>query len=103
MARPIRVEFSGAVYHCCARGNPPAGGQPIFRDKEGADEIRWRARLTTEEMTDRARSLVADEPDRRVRIWVRACLGGEPNSPSKKCCPAVAPGRHGVPRRLTRS
>ena len=31
MARPIRVQFSGAVYHCCARGNER---QPIFRDDE---------------------------------------------------------------------
>ena len=45
--------------------------------KEGADEIRWRARLTTEEMTDRVRSLVADGPDRRVRIPALVCLAGE--------------------------
>ena len=31
MTRPIRVQFSGAVWHCCARGN---GRQPIFRDHQ---------------------------------------------------------------------
>ena len=45
--------------------------------KEGDDEIRWRARLETEEMTDRVRALVAHEPDRRVQIWARVALGGE--------------------------
>ncbi len=29
MARPIRVEFEGAVYHVTARGNE---GKPIYRD-----------------------------------------------------------------------
>lgn len=31
MARPLRIEFSGAVYHVTARGN---AGQPVFADKE---------------------------------------------------------------------
>ena len=35
MARPLRIEYSGAVYHVMARGNQ---GQPIFRD----DKDRWR-------------------------------------------------------------
>ena len=140
-ARPMRVEFSGAVYHCCARGS---ARQPIFWDdddrerwletvgemhdqfgvlahaiatmpnhavietprpwagsrrrtrsgsiggaalsekvqspmgeKDGAEQIRWRARLTTEDMAEQVRSLVADEPGRCVRIWARVCLGGE--------------------------
>src|SRR5438309_11211297 len=30
MARPLRVEFEGAVYHLCARGN---ARQPVFRDE----------------------------------------------------------------------
>ena len=35
MARPLRIEYCGAVYHVMARGNQ---GQPIFRD----DKDRWR-------------------------------------------------------------
>lgn len=31
MARPIRIQFSGAVYHIMSRGN---GGNKIFRDKK---------------------------------------------------------------------
>ena len=49
----------------------------LMDKKQGAEEIRWRARLTTEDTAEHARSLVADEPDRRVRIWARVCLGGE--------------------------
>ena len=49
----------------------------LMGNKKGDDEIRWRARLATEEMTDRVRALVADEPDRRVQIWARVALGGE--------------------------
>ena len=49
----------------------------LMDKKQGAEEIRWRARLATEDTTERVRSLVADEPDRRVRVWTRVCLGGE--------------------------
>jgi hypothetical protein len=31
MARPLRTEYVGAVYHVMARGNQ---GQPIFRDDQ---------------------------------------------------------------------
>ena len=36
MARPIRIEYAGAVYHVMARGNQ---GQPIFADD--LDRKRW--------------------------------------------------------------
>ena len=29
MARPLRIEYAGALYHVMARGNQ---GQPVFRD-----------------------------------------------------------------------
>ena len=99
MARPVRVEFSGAVYWGRGKGRAQTAyrqetasffGRPIaspwddlrgglvlggaalwekVRDlmdkKQGAEEIRWCARLTTEEMAERVHSLVADEPGRR--------------------------------------
>ncbi len=39
IARPLRIEYAGAVYHIMARGNR---GQVIFRD----DEDRQRFLLT---------------------------------------------------------
>ena len=36
MARPLRIEYAGAVYHVMARGNQ---GQPIFRDEQ--DRLRF--------------------------------------------------------------
>jgi REP element-mobilizing transposase RayT len=36
MARPLRIEYPGAVYHVMARGNQ---GRDIFRDDE--DRLRW--------------------------------------------------------------
>ena len=46
MARPLRVQFSGAVYHVMARGNE---GRPIFRD----DKDRHRFLDALGEMTER--------------------------------------------------
>jgi REP element-mobilizing transposase RayT len=52
MARPLRVEFPGAIYHVTARGNER---REIFRDDEdrhtflaeAAEEFgRWGQRLT---------------------------------------------------------
>ena len=40
MARPLRIEYGGAVYQVMARGNQ---GQPIFRDDE--DRRRFLATL----------------------------------------------------------
>lgn len=36
MARPLRIEFDGAVYHVMARGN---GGDAIFRDDHDRVEL----------------------------------------------------------------
>lgn len=36
MARPLRIEFKGAVYHVMARGN---GGDAVFRDDEDRREL----------------------------------------------------------------
>ncbi len=46
MARPVRVEFSGAVYHVTARGNER---RAIFRD----DKDRERFVETLAEMVER--------------------------------------------------
>ena len=40
--------------------------------KQGTEDIRWRARLTTEDTTERVRSLVAAKPDQRGQT----CLPG---------------------------
>jgi putative transposase len=38
MARPLRVQFSGALYHVTARGNER---KPIFRDeRDRAAQVR---------------------------------------------------------------
>ena len=47
MARPLRIEFAGAVYHVMARGNKR---QPIFRD----DEDCWRFLATLGEACAKA-------------------------------------------------
>ena len=55
MARPLRIEYVGAVYHVMARGNQ---GQPIFRDDkdrrrfletlgEAAEKTGWRILRTS--------------------------------------------------------
>ncbi len=57
MARPIRVEFEGAVYHAMARGNERGA---IFRSDQ-----------------DRELFLQSKEADADVQIWARVRLGGE--------------------------
>jgi len=36
MARPLRIEYEGAVYHVTSRGN---AGEPIFRDEEDRETL----------------------------------------------------------------
>jgi hypothetical protein len=36
MARPLRIEFSGALYHITARGNAQA---PIYHDDEDREQF----------------------------------------------------------------
>jgi len=38
MARPLRIEYPGAVYHVTARGN---ARQPVFRDEPDRVEEKW--------------------------------------------------------------
>lgn len=46
MARPLRVEFAGAVYHVTARGN---GGAPIvYDDKDRTRRLQWLERTVDE-------------------------------------------------------
>jgi hypothetical protein len=44
---------------------------------KGDEEIRWQRRVGAEEVSRRVASLVADEADRRVAIWLRVRIGGE--------------------------
>ncbi len=36
MARPLRIEYEGAVYHVTSRGN---AGEPVFSDDEDRENI----------------------------------------------------------------
>ena len=98
MARPIRVEFEGAIYHVTARGNER---RRIFRtdedrslflktleqmierfgivlqNKKGQEEIRWQRNEGNRERMKRLKDLLAKEEDPRIKIWVRVRLGGE--------------------------
>jgi len=42
------------------------------------EELRWAKRDNEAQVRQRVKELIADEPDRRVRIWARARLAGEP-------------------------
>lgn len=44
---------------------------------KGDEEIRWRRRADAEETSRIIESLVSQEADRRVAIWLRVRLGGE--------------------------
>jgi len=54
MARPLRIEYAGAVYHVMARGNQ---GQSIFRER-----VSERGRVREQ----RCRHFLPSEPDVRV-------------------------------------
>jgi hypothetical protein len=49
----------------------------LIAEAQGDEEIRWRRRADAEETSRIIESLVAQEPDRRVAIWLRVRLGGE--------------------------
>ena len=49
MARPLRVQYCGAVYHVMARGN---NGQSVFKDDK--DRERFMETLATEKTNSRA-------------------------------------------------
>ncbi len=73
MARPIRVEYTNAVYHVTAQGNERKAN---YRD----DADRQRFLETIEETVERfglaIESLVEQEADGRVAIWLRVRVGG---------------------------
>ena len=43
-ARPLRIEFSGALYHLTARGNAQ---QAIFIEEDDRSELRWSVQPKT--------------------------------------------------------
>jgi len=49
----------------------------LIADAKGDEEIRWRRRADAEETSRIIQSLVAQEADRGVAIWLRVRLGGE--------------------------
>ena len=49
----------------------------ILSANTGQDEQRWRQREDWRQQRERLPQLLAQEPDRRVRIWARVCVGGE--------------------------
>ena len=66
------------------RGGLVLGGEGLWNkvrrllaDSDGDEEIRWHRRARAEETSRPIHSLVKQETDRRVAIWVRVRLGGE--------------------------
>jgi hypothetical protein len=49
----------------------------LIAESKGDEEIRWRRRADAEVASRMIESLVAQETDRRVAIWLRVCVGGE--------------------------
>jgi len=47
MARPLRIEFAGAVYHVTSRGN---GYQAIFLTEEDNESFLWVLGQTVQRM-----------------------------------------------------
>ncbi len=66
------------------RGGLVLGGKSLWNkvcrlvaDSEGEEEIHWHRRANAEETKRRIDSLVEQESDRRIVIWLRVRLGGE--------------------------
>jgi hypothetical protein len=49
----------------------------LIHEAQGDEEIRWRRRADADETSRMIESLVAQEADRRVAIWLRVRMGGE--------------------------
>lgn len=49
----------------------------LIQEAKGDEEIRWRRRADADETSRMIESLVAQEADRRVAIWLRVRMGGE--------------------------
>jgi REP element-mobilizing transposase RayT len=50
----------------------------LLSGRPGKEELRWLKRDNDTQVRQRVHKLIAKEPDRRVRIWARARLAGEP-------------------------
>ena len=49
----------------------------VLERAEGDEEIRWRKRTGRQNIQKRVRTLVQEEDDRRIQIWIRVRLGGQ--------------------------
>jgi len=67
------------------RGGLVLGGEALWKKvttllsgRAGRQELRWSRRENADEVVARVTKLIQDEPDRRVKLWARARLAGEP-------------------------
>lgn len=66
------------------RGGLVLGGEMLWKRvtevvqaKKGQEESRWRRNEGNRERRERLREILANEGDRRIKIWARVKLGGE--------------------------
>jgi len=59
----------------CQDSTPFLSATPFLSQSKGEEETRWRRRADAEETSRVIESLVAQEADRRVAIWLRVHLG----------------------------
>ena len=73
----------------------------LLSGRGGAEELRWRKRQNAAEISRRVAKLIEAEPDRRLRIWARVRLAGEPASVlARELGYADGSGVHRVAERL---
>lgn len=48
-----------------------------IEQQDGLQEARWTVAENQQRVTQRIKELVAHEPDRRIQLWARVCLGAE--------------------------
>lgn len=48
-----------------------------IEQQDGLQEARWTVTEDQQRVTHKIKKLVANEPDRRIQIWARVCLGAE--------------------------
>ncbi|MDJ0863027.1 MAG: transposase, partial [Gammaproteobacteria bacterium] len=81
MARPLRIEFVGALYHVTARG----GREPIYEEEDRARLLgilgevvaRWRWRCYAYCLMDNHYHLVVETPEGNLSKGMRqTCSGG---------------------------
>ena len=49
----------------------------LIKGKEGKENVKWARKVSSKEARRRIGRLVADEEDKRMKIWIRVELGGE--------------------------